>query len=139
MDNQEIIRGFIENVLNQSKFDELDNYISPKYQSHSLHLNPQSVIIDSPPKSFKEALIQSQKALSQFNRKVEDIFQQDDKVVVRWTTTAIHIGDFMGIHATNKQISFQGISIYKVNNGKITDEWYVWDRLGLYQQLGLSK
>ncbi len=139
MDNIEVVKNFIEIVLNQYKFDELDKYVSSNYQSHSLHLNPKPVIVDNPPTTFKEALIQSQRALSEFKRTIDDIFSNEDKVVVRWTTEAVHIGNFMGITATNKRIKFTGISIYKVADGKITDEWYIWDRLGLYQQLGIAK
>jgi predicted ester cyclase len=139
MDNLSIVKGFVENVLNQSKFDELENYISSNYQTHSLHLNPKPVIVDNPPKTFKDALIQSQEALSEFKRNIDDIFSSGDKVIVRWTTKAVHIGNFMGISPTNKKITFTGMSIYRVVDGKITDEWYLWDRLGLYQQLGIVK
>lgn len=139
MTDEDVIKGFIENVLNKNQFEEFDSYIAPNYQSHSLHLNPKPVIVDNSPKTFKDALIQSQKALAEFKRTIDDIFSSGNKVVVRWTTTALHIGDFMGIAATNKRITFTGISIYEVKEGKITDEWYVWDRLGLYQQLGIVK
>ena len=137
--NIDIVKSFIETVLNQSNFDNLDKFVSPHFQTLSLHLNPKPVIIDSPPKNFKEALIQSQKALAEFKRTIDDIISSEDKVIVRWTTEAIQIGDFMGIPPTNRRIKFSGISIYKVAEGKITDEWYIWDRLGLYQQLGITK
>lgn len=136
MSNKDLVSDFIENVLNKYKFEELDNYISQHFQTHSLHINPKPVNLGNPPKNFKDALIQSQKSLSEFNRKIEEIIESDDKVIVRHTTTAIHVGDFMGIPATNKKINFQGISIYKISDGRITDEWYIWDRLGLYHQLG---
>lgn len=138
MTNKEIVEGFIEEVLNNYKFDRLDEFVASNFQTHSLHLNPKPVTVDNPPKTFKDALIQSHKALAEFNRKIEEVIENDDKVVVRHTTAALHIGNFMGIPATNKKISFQGISIYKITNGKISDEWYIWDRLGLYQQLGID-
>lgn len=136
MNNLAVVRNFIINVLNVNHFTEIDNYIAPHFQTHSLHLNPKAVNPNNPPNSYKEALIQSQNALSEFTRTIDDIFSDGDRVVVRHTTTAIHKGEFMGIPATNRKIAFWGISIYKLENGKITDEWYIWDRLGLYQQLG---
>lgn len=137
MTPKDTVKNFIENVLNQYKFDEIDVYIAPKFQSHSMHINPKPVNIDNPPKTFKEALIQSQKSLSEFKRTIEEIISTEDKVVVRWTTEAIQIGAFMGIPPTNQKIKFSGISIYRVVENKITDEWYVWDRLGLYEELNL--
>lgn len=138
MNNEEVVRNFIEVVLNQEKFDDIDKFISPHFQTHSLHRNPKPVALGNPPKTFKEALIQSKAALSDFKRQIEDIFSHEDKVVVRWLSSATHTGNFMGIPATNKHITFSGISIYKVEDGKIVDEWYVWDRQGLIEQLGIS-
>ena len=135
MNSLKVVRDFIEVVLNQEKYDEIDMYISPHFQTHSLHINPKPVTLGNPPKSFKEALIQSGSALSNFRRKIEDIFADKDKVVVRWISTAKHTGNFMGIPATNKEINFSGMSIYRVKYGKIVDEWYVWDRQGLMEQL----
>lgn len=135
MNNIDIVKNFIEIVLNQEKFDELDKYVSAHFQTHSLHINPKPIILDNLPKTFKEALIQSQKALSNFQRKIEDIFSDGDKVVVRWTSEADHIGNFMGIPATNKHITFSGMSIYRIENDKIVDEWYIWDRQGLNEQI----
>ena len=135
MNNTQIVRGFIETVLNQQKFDQIDSFISPHFQTHSLHINPKPVQVENVPKTFKEALIQSESVLADFHRTIDDIVSEGDKVVVRHTTTATHVGNFMGIPATNKHITFAGISIYRVEQGKIVDEWYIWDRQGVYEQL----
>jgi hypothetical protein len=63
-------------------------------------------------------------------------FQEGDRVVVEWTARATHSGDFRGIPATHKQVSYAGISIYRIEDVKIADEVYLGDRLGLWQQLG---
>lgn len=135
MNNADIIKEFIETVLNQKNFDDIDQFISPHFQTHSLHINPRPVTTGSSPKTFKEALIQSQSVFTDFKRKIEDIISEGDKVVVRHSTEGIHSGDFMGIAPTGKHFRFSGISIYKVKDGRIVDEWYIWDRQGLLDQL----
>jgi predicted ester cyclase len=42
----------------------------------------------------------------------------------------------MGIDATGKPISVEAISIFRIADGKIAEEWTVWDALGLLQQVG---
>lgn len=37
---------------------------------------------------------------------------------------------------TNKEMSFNGVSITKMENGKITEEWVYYNQLPLYKQLG---
>lgn len=136
MNNIDLVKEYIEVVSNQGKVDNLDKYIAPHFQTHSLHINPEP-IGDTQPKNLKEAFTQAQEVFSNQHKSIDDIFTQDDKVVVRWTTEAIHTGNFKGISPTNKKVKYSGIDIYRLVDGKIIEQWYVWDRLALYQQLGL--
>ena len=42
----------------------------------------------------------------------------------------------MGVAPTGKAISVEAISVFRIANGKIAEEWTVWDALGLLQQVG---
>lgn len=138
MDNMQIVRDYIEEVENQGNFEATNKYLTSHFQTHSLHLDPQPVGA-AQPKTFKEALKQSNDALSKSRKIINDIFMQEDKVVVSWTIEAINTGKFMGNSSTNKKVTYCGMSIYRLESGKIAEQWYVWDRLGLYQQLGIVK
>jgi steroid delta-isomerase-like uncharacterized protein len=70
-------------------------------------------------------------------RTVEDQFTDDIHVVTRWTATGTHRGQFMGIAPTGKRFSITGITIDRVANGRIVEEWQQWDALGLMQQFGV--
>jgi predicted ester cyclase len=66
---------------------------------------------------------------------VEDTFGADDKVVVRWSAKMTHTGDHLGIPATNKPVGITGITIARIEKGKIVQGWDNWDQLALMQQL----
>jgi len=68
---------------------------------------------------------------------VHDLIAEGDKVVARWTLQGTHTGDYMGIPATNKQISFNGIYIIRFENGKQIEWWLEADFYSLMQQLGV--
>jgi predicted ester cyclase len=68
---------------------------------------------------------------------VEDVIEQGDKLVVRWTNSGKHVGDFFGIPPTGKSFSIAGIDIYRLQDGKLAEHWHVVDQLSLLQQLGL--
>lgn len=138
MDNLQIVKEYIEEIENKGNINSTDKFLDPHFQVHSLHQNPQPVGSEQP-KTYQEALQQSQKTLSKSRKIIKDIFAQNDKVVVVWTTNAVNTGDFMGNPTTNKNVTYSGISIYRLANGKIIEQWYVWDRLGLYEQLGIMK
>lgn len=62
---------------------------------------------------------------------------EGDLVVSRWSYVATNTGEFLGRPATGKRVVDEGIDIFRVENGKITELWIVQDSLGLLQQLGV--
>jgi steroid delta-isomerase-like uncharacterized protein len=66
---------------------------------------------------------------------VEDMIAEGDKVVTRYTSSATHKGDFMGIPATGKKVVVKGIVISRVVEGKIVEDWEEFDGIGFLQQL----
>ena len=55
----------------------------------------------------------------------------------RWTATGTHQGQFMSVAPTGKRFTITGITIDRIVNGQIVEEWQEWDALGLMQQLGV--
>jgi predicted ester cyclase len=56
---------------------------------------------------------------------------------MRWTATATHKGELMGIAPTGKQVTITGIAIDRIDGGKIVEEWENFDRMSMMQQLGV--
>ena len=67
---------------------------------------------------------------------IEDQVAVGDKVVARFTVKGTHEGDLKGIAPTGKQVAFDVISITRIVNGKIAEEWEVGDEAGMLRQLG---
>jgi predicted ester cyclase len=42
----------------------------------------------------------------------------------------------MGLEPTGKSIEVEAISVHRIADGKIAEDWTVWDALGMLQQLG---
>ena len=75
-------------------------------------------------------------AFPDLDRRIEDIVAEADRVVVRWSATGTHLGDMNGIPPTGKVATSSGITIFRVEDGRIVEEWAESDMLGLLQQLG---
>ena len=67
---------------------------------------------------------------------IEDMIAEGDKVVLRFTWSFTHTVPFFGTAPTGKYISWTGISINRVADGKIAEEWSNVDNLSLQRQLG---
>jgi steroid delta-isomerase-like uncharacterized protein len=67
---------------------------------------------------------------------VEDAIAEGDKVVTRWTARGTHRGELLGIAPTEERITVTGITVHRVQDGRIVEEWESPDNLGLLQQVG---
>ena len=68
---------------------------------------------------------------------VEDVIAEGDRVVVRWTNSGTHVGDFAGLPPTGKTFSIAGIDVYRLEDSKLCEHWHVIDQLSMLGQLGL--
>jgi steroid delta-isomerase-like uncharacterized protein len=75
-------------------------------------------------------------AFPDLNRPVDDLIASQDIVVARWRAEGTHSGEFQGLPPTGRFASITGITIFRLRNGRIVEEWGQSDMLGLLQQLG---
>ena len=69
----------------------------------------------------------------------EDVIAEGEKVVRRYTTHATHQGETeMFGPPTGRQIELKGITIHRIEGGKIVEEWESYDNLSMMKQLGLA-
>ena len=68
---------------------------------------------------------------------IEEEIAEDDKVVIRWNFSGTHQGNLLGIPATGKKVSWTGITIYRIVDGKVEEERGEEDFLGFFRQIGL--
>jgi predicted ester cyclase len=88
--------------------------------------------------AFKERLKRLRSAFGDVDIRIEEEIAEGDKVVLRWSFSAIHQAEFPpGIRPTGKRLKWTGISIYRIVNGKVVDERGEEDLLGVARQLGL--
>jgi predicted ester cyclase len=67
---------------------------------------------------------------------VEDTIAEADKVVIRWSGYATHKGPFLDVAATNKRVTLQGITIFRVVKGRVAEQWGELNLLSILRQLG---
>jgi steroid delta-isomerase-like uncharacterized protein len=70
---------------------------------------------------------------------VEDVIAEGDKVVSRVTLRGTHQGETEEFGPpTGRQIEGAGITISRIEGGKIVEDWDSYDNLTTLQQLGLA-
>jgi predicted ester cyclase len=64
-------------------------------------------------------------------------FSDGEWVAMKGSFSGKHTGEFNGIPATNKVVTFGFTDLMKVRNGKNVEEWVDIDSVGLLTQLGV--
>jgi len=85
---------------------------------------------------MKQFVSMIRSALPDLRITLEEDIAEGDKVVSRWRAQGTHQGELMGIAPTGNEVAITGITIHRIEDGKIVEEWENWDALGLMQQIG---
>jgi predicted ester cyclase len=111
---------YMEEVFNQRRFEVLDELFSADLVGR-----------------IRQTSVPFLLAFPDWHGTVDDIIVEGDKVVNRWTGHGTHQAELMGLRATGKAVTLNGITIFRVAHGKVVEEWTQADQLGLMQQLGV--
>ena len=88
-------------------------------------------------KDFKQSMSKFYNAFPDNHMTIDDMIAEGDKVVIRYTLTGTHKGEYMGIPPTNKKATGWVIEIDRYAGGKFVEGWERLDSLGFMQQLGV--
>ena len=131
--NKAIVQRLYEEVWNRRKLEVIKEIISTSHALQGSNILGSSI----GPEAYKRNVLAFLAGYPDLHWTIEDLIAEKDKVVACWTISGTHKGDYMGVPATNKKVSIDGITIHHITNGKIMDSTSNWDALGMMQQLGV--
>lgn len=77
-------------------------------------------------------------AFSDLKMEFPGIVVDGDMASIRFISTAVNTGKFMGAPANKKNLEIHGIFMRKVKDGKVMQEWQTTDLLGVMKQIGFG-
>ena len=129
-DNKRLVRRFVAEVLATGRVEAIDELVAPDFVSHTWDMT------DAGRNKLKETAPQMHARLTDVEMTVEDLVAEDDRVVVRLTSSATPTGDFMGVPAAGKRYTIGELHLFRVRDGQLVEHWHQIDGLGLMRQLG---
>jgi uncharacterized protein YndB with AHSA1/START domain/ketosteroid isomerase-like protein len=113
-----VVRRFMEEFKNKENLDIVDELMTPDFV---LHLPGKQ--LPPGPKSQKAVGKAIFDAFSQVHVTADDTIVEGDRVVERHTARAVHSGEFQGVPATGRNVSWTENHIYRIQNGRIAEAW----------------
>ena len=128
--NKVTAKRAFEEILSHGRFELAEQLYARDFVNHGLHSNA--------------SLEEDQTALKGWHAAFPDVvivpeklIAEDDLVTIYWIARGTNTGTGNGLPATGKKAELAGITIWRIVDGKIKEEWSAFDQLSMMQQLGL--
>jgi steroid delta-isomerase-like uncharacterized protein len=129
--NKTIVRRALEEPWT-GNLDVVDELIASNFVGY----DPASPEPLHGPEGVKEFISSYRAAFPDARITVEQQLAEGDFVATRWSGRGTHEGELMGVSPTGKQVTVSGLTISRLEGGKIVEEFQNWDTFGMMQQLG---
>jgi len=128
--NKVIAKRAFEELLSQGRYELAEQLYSKDFVNHGIHRDV--------------GLEEDQRALKGWHQAFPDVvivpeklIAEGDLVTIYWIARGTNTGTGNGLPATGKKAELAGITIWRIVDNKIKEEWSAFDQLSMMQQLGL--
>jgi predicted SnoaL-like aldol condensation-catalyzing enzyme len=125
MENRNLIARLVD-CWNTGQLNAIDEVLAPNFIRHEPELDTRNTGRED----YKLTITNLRSKLSNFHTESLDTIEQGNKVVLRFKTTGRH---------GNDSVTFEGVNIVRIENGKIAEDWVYYDATGVQQRLGRSQ
>ena len=132
--NVRVIEAFLQDVLDGHHGDHAANYLTKDAQFHA-----GTVGNFTGRATVAGVLAGVVAAVPDLHANVQDIFGHGDEVVVRLVVTGTQEGPLLGIPATGRHLQWDAIDLYRLEGGKISQEWASEDLTAILNDTGTYK
>ena len=134
--NKAIANRIFDEIWNQGNLDVADEVLAADLARYDAGNPSSSGMVGA--EGFKQLVATYRAAFPDIHFAYNDLIAEGDMVVGRWTSNGTHQGELMGIPATGLVVTGTGISILRIAENKVVEEWVEWDSMGMMQQLGIA-
>lgn len=124
-----VAKEYADRVWGKKDLHAIDELVDSNVIIHSLLGNYQGL------DSMKKIVQSWQAGFPDLKVETIAVACENDRVFIQWKAKATHTGVFKGIAPTSRAVNYEGVSIYRVNMGKIIEYWAYVDMLHIIEQL----
>jgi predicted ester cyclase len=132
--NEQVVEAFLQDVINEHNGGDAANFLTPDMQWYGGTVGTVSGsanvagLFAGVVAAFPDAHIT-----------IDDIFGQGDQVVVRVVISGTQEGPILGIPASGRHVQWDGVDVYRLSHGKISNIWAGDDWTAILNDTGTYK
>ena len=128
--NKAIAKRAFEEILSNGRFELANELYAKDFINHGVHhdasLDEDQAALRGWHQAFPDGVISPERLIA-----------ENDLVAIYWKAHGTNTGTGNGLPATGKKTELAGITIWRIVDGKIKEEWSAFDQLSMMQELGL--
>jgi len=128
--NKALAKRAFEELLSKGRFELAEQLYAKDFVNHGIH---REITLDED----QAALKGWHQAFPDLSIAPDKLIADGDLVAVYWIARGTNTGAGNGLPATGKKVEQSGITIWRIVDGKIKEEWSAFDQLSMMKQLGL--
>jgi steroid delta-isomerase-like uncharacterized protein len=132
--NERVVEAFLQDVINEHHGDHAINYLNPGMQWSG---GTVGTVTGSANVAGLFASVVA--AFPDAHITINDIFAQGDQVVVRVVVSGTQEGAILGIPASGRFVQWDGVDVYRLSDGKMSNIWAGDDWTAILNDTGTFK
>ena len=130
--NKEIVKRYWNGKWNERRPEILDELLTSDVVNYGTSMKINGL------EEYKQVYGMFLSAFHDTHFTIEGIIAEGDKVMTWASMSGVQKGELEGIPPTGKTINISIFTVFRLVNGKIAEEWEIYDDLGMLQQLGME-
>jgi predicted ester cyclase len=134
-ENRRIGRRVLLEIWSAGKLEVVDELYAPDYVDHVAR-GPEPGVVRGPD-GLKQAVTMFRSAFPDLSYTIEQEMAEGDCVMTRFSATGTHRGPFLSMEPSGRSVTYTGVDINRIVDGRVVESWVYYDALGLLEQVGL--
>lgn len=127
--NKDIAERF-EMACTAEDVDAIEELCAPGLIDHNAPPDQQPGLV-----GFKDSFVKNIGTFTDLQLSLHHVIGEGDLVATHWTLRGTHRKESLGVPATGRTAKAEGMNVYRLADGRITEMWTQLDLLGLKEQL----
>ncbi len=131
--NKQVVQTFMEECWNRGNLNKVAELLTDQVRFH----DPVFPSLNPGTQNVRNHIEGCRKAFPDLHFTIDDTIAERNEVVIHWTAQGTHKGPFLGMQPTNRKVTVNGTSIYRLEGSKIAEGYANWNLATMLAQLGL--
>jgi steroid delta-isomerase-like uncharacterized protein len=129
------LRRWFEEVWNKGNENAIDEMMSNDCLAHGLSSSAGVPI--KGPEMYKPFFRGFRSAFPDIRVEILRTVTEGDLACAHCHVTATHAGPGLGVQPTGGRVDFSGMTIVRIENGRVQEAWNSFDFMSMFQQVGM--